>query len=177
MKNIEQVQAFFHSHIENILDAQTAATWCEDEQMQYDVMALETDIAFFESEQQDDENYDESNFDSQHADTLSEAKELVMELNAKLAEKWLFEYPFIQLSNAVPVHAKDSALTLGWDLAYYIKLEFGDIRVECATLAEEISIDIDDKLTGRKSTQLDDDFDLFEYIDQQRVLFHLTKPS
>jgi hypothetical protein len=177
MKNIEQVQAFFHSHIKSILNAQTAATWCEDEKIEDEITALETDIAFFEGQRDDDNYYDDSNFNSEYADSYDDAKRLVDDLNKKLGEKWQFDYPFIQSSYANPIHPKDNFLILGWHLTYYIAIESKLIHVKCDAWSDKITVAIDDQWFGRQRTPIPTDFDLFEYIDQQRVLFHLTKPS
>ena len=172
MKNTEQVIEFFRKHIETVMKEQNPHTWCEDEKNREILWEIEQEISDFNNEYEGEENY-EQDFESQHVDSLSEAEDAVIELNRRMAAKWDFEYPFIDVFNARPDSFGDQ-LVLGWNVIYILKIDIGAIFVSVTTRGHEIKITIKDELIG-KHIQADEDFDLLKDLERQRLMFNLTQ--
>lgn len=172
MQNNEQVIEFFRKHVENVMQKQNPHTWCEDENNREMLWEIEQEISDFNSENEGEENY-EQDFESQHVSSLSEAEDAVIELNRRIAAKWDFEYPFIDVFNARPDSFGDQ-LVLGWNVIYILKIDIGAIFVSVTTRGHEIKITIKDELIG-KHIQADENFDLLKDLERQRLMFNLTQ--
>lgn len=174
MQNTEQVADYFRNHIESIWKKQNPHTWCEDEKNREILWEIEQEISDFNNEYEGEENC-EQDFESQHVDSLSEAELAVIELNRRMAAKWDFEYPFIDVFNARPDSFGDQ-LVLGWNVVYLLKIDIGAIFVSVTTRGHEIKITIKDELIG-KHIQAGEDFDLLKDLERQRLMFNLTQKS